>query len=202
VPAHLRWREHSPIDNRRRWSGYDWVRRGEEWNASPEWKQALIKRRACPLDPSGRGYARDRAGRRTLVAGSGGARLVLVDVSEQPLKLCRERFNGDTRILYILSSGSDLPGVEDGSIDAVWSFDVSFTWRRAIKPTLRRSRVCLRPAAQQLCTTPTGATVANCRPAAVGVHRCRTIYSLRWRSSADCKSSASLTLGDPVDALT
>jgi SAM-dependent methyltransferase len=49
---------------------------------------------------------------------------VLVDVSERPLKLCRERFKNDARIQYILSSGSDLPGVEDGSIDAVWSFDV------------------------------------------------------------------------------
>lgn len=51
-------------------------------------------------------------------------RLVLVDVSERPLQLCRERFNGDARVQYILSSGSDLPGVEDASIDAVWSFDV------------------------------------------------------------------------------
>ncbi|MFZ2113596.1 MAG: hypothetical protein WAU77_07705 [Solirubrobacteraceae bacterium] len=41
-PAHLRWRENSSIDNRRRWSGYDWSGRGEEWNASSEWKQALI----------------------------------------------------------------------------------------------------------------------------------------------------------------
>ncbi len=38
--------------------------------------------------------------------------------------MCRERFSGDTHIQYILSSGSDLPGVEDGSINAVWSFDV------------------------------------------------------------------------------
>jgi ubiquinone/menaquinone biosynthesis C-methylase UbiE len=47
-----------------------------------------------------------------------------VDVSEGPLELCRERFAGDERIRCVLSSGSDLPGVEDGSIDAVWSFDV------------------------------------------------------------------------------
>ena len=32
--------------------------------------------------------------------------------------------DGDARIQYVLSSGSDLPGVEDGSIEAVWSFDV------------------------------------------------------------------------------
>ncbi len=50
--------------------------------------------------------------------------LVLVDVSERPLELCRERFNDDARIQYILLSGSDLPGAVDGLIDAVWSFDV------------------------------------------------------------------------------
>jgi ubiquinone/menaquinone biosynthesis C-methylase UbiE len=50
--------------------------------------------------------------------------LVLADVSERPLELCRERFAGDDRIRYVLSSGSDLPGVGDGSIDAVWSWDV------------------------------------------------------------------------------
>lgn len=42
-PAHLRWRGNSPLDNRRQWSDYNWSRRGEEWNASPEWKQALIE---------------------------------------------------------------------------------------------------------------------------------------------------------------
>jgi SAM-dependent methyltransferase len=64
------------------------------------------------------------AGRWSKVLASRASRLVLADVSERPLELCRERFNGDTRIEYVLSSGSDLPGVEDGSIEAVWSFDV------------------------------------------------------------------------------
>ena len=49
---------------------------------------------------------------------------MLVDVSERPLELCRERFNGETSIQYVLSPGSELPGVEDCSIDAIWSFDV------------------------------------------------------------------------------
>jgi ubiquinone/menaquinone biosynthesis C-methylase UbiE len=64
------------------------------------------------------------AGRWSEVLVSRASLLVLVDVSERPLELCGERLGGDTRIQYILSSGSDLPGVEDGSIEAVWSFDV------------------------------------------------------------------------------
>jgi SAM-dependent methyltransferase len=125
-PAHLRWRGNSPDDQRKQWSGYDWSGRGEEWNASPEWKQALIEHvlaRWIPADGAvleiGPG-----AGRWSEVLATRASRLTLVDVSERPLQLCRERFSGDTRITYILSSGGDMPGVEDASIDAVWSFDV------------------------------------------------------------------------------
>lgn len=125
-PAHLRWRGNSPGDNRRRWSDYDWSRRGEEWNVSPDWKQALIDHvlaRWVPEDAVtleiGPG-----AGRWSQALAARASQLLLVDVSERPLELCRERFSGDPHVQYILSSGSDLSGVEDRSIDAVWSFDV------------------------------------------------------------------------------
>jgi ubiquinone/menaquinone biosynthesis C-methylase UbiE len=51
-------------------------------------------------------------------------RLVVVDVSERPLELCRQRFGAGGNVEYVLSSGSDIPGVADASVDAVWSFDV------------------------------------------------------------------------------
>jgi SAM-dependent methyltransferase len=125
-PAHLRWKDNSSTENRRRWSGYDWSGAGDEWNASPEWKQALIKDVLECWIP---------AGVVTLEIGPGGGRwsealiarasqLILVDVSERPLELCRERFAGQDQVTYILSHGSDLPGVADDSVQAVWSFDV------------------------------------------------------------------------------
>ncbi|HST56223.1 MAG TPA: methyltransferase domain-containing protein [Solirubrobacteraceae bacterium] len=125
-PAHLRWRGNSPLDNRRQWTGYDWSGRGEEWNASVEWKQALIEDVLDRWIPAGAVVLEigPGAGRWSQALAIRGSHLVLVDVSERPLELCRERFSGDTRIQYVLSSGNDLPGVEDGSIDAVWSFDV------------------------------------------------------------------------------
>ena len=100
--------------------------RGEEWNASSEWKQALIDDVLARWIPAGAVVLEigPGAGRWSEFLVERGSGLVLVDVSERPLKLCRERFKNDARIRYILSSGSDLPGVEDGSIDAVWSFDV------------------------------------------------------------------------------
>jgi SAM-dependent methyltransferase len=123
-PAHRRWQ--GPTDHRRYWSTYDWSGLGEEWNASPGWKRSLIEDvlvRWIPADVAvleiGPG-----AGRWSVALSERAPRLVLVDVSERPLELCRERFAGCERIQYVLSSGNDLPGVEDRSVDAVWSFDV------------------------------------------------------------------------------
>ncbi|MGA9874730.1 MAG: class I SAM-dependent methyltransferase [Solirubrobacteraceae bacterium] len=125
-PAHLRWHGNSPLDNHRRWSDYDWGGRGEEWNASPQWGQALIENVLARWIPAGAAVLEigPGAGRWSQALAACASRLVLVDVSERPLELCRERFGRDVRIQYVLSSGNDLPGVEDGSIDAVWSFDV------------------------------------------------------------------------------
>ena len=124
-PAHRQWRP--PTDNHRRyWSAYDWSGLGEEWTASPEWKHGLIEDVLVKWIPVGGAVLEigPGAGRWSEVLASRASRLVLADVSERPLELCRERFNSDIPIRYILSSGSDLLGVEDDSIGAVWSFDV------------------------------------------------------------------------------
>jgi ubiquinone/menaquinone biosynthesis C-methylase UbiE len=126
-PAHLRWRDHSAAQNRSRWSDWDWSARGEEWNASGEWKHALIEdvlKRWIPVGVTvleiGPG-----AGRFTEALAPRAARLILVDVSARPLDLCRQRFADANNISYVLSSsGTDLPTVADRSVDAIWSFDV------------------------------------------------------------------------------
>jgi ubiquinone/menaquinone biosynthesis C-methylase UbiE len=125
-PAHLRWRGSTSEDHREFWSDYDWNARGDEWNASPEWKQALVEEvleRWVPEDAVvleiGPG-----AGRWTEALVTRASRLVLVDVSARPLELCRERFDDHPNIEYIVSPGSKLPGVETHSIDALWAFDV------------------------------------------------------------------------------
>src|SRR5437588_5125734 len=122
-PAHLRWRENSPAENRRRWSGYDWSGSGEEWNASPEWKDALVAEVLEHFIPAGNVTLEigPGAGRWSQPLLARAAELILVDVSERPLKLCAERFGEDPRIRYVLSRGNDLPGVDDGSVGAVWS---------------------------------------------------------------------------------
>ncbi|HEV3093393.1 MAG TPA: class I SAM-dependent methyltransferase [Solirubrobacteraceae bacterium] len=125
-PAHRHWRGNSARENRQRWDGWDWSNGGEEWSASPEWRDALID------DVLARWIPHDRA---VLEIGPGAGRwsqalmerassLILVDVSERPLELCRSRFQDAENLEFVLSSGADIPGIADGSIDAVWSFDV------------------------------------------------------------------------------
>jgi ubiquinone/menaquinone biosynthesis C-methylase UbiE len=125
-PAHRRWRGNSALDNRERWTHWDWSGGGEEWNASAEWKDAIIEYVLIPWIPAdavvleiGPGAARWSA-----VLQPRATHLILVDVCEQPLALCRERFAAAANVECVLSSGNDLPGVADASVDAIWSFDV------------------------------------------------------------------------------
>lgn len=124
--AHRSWRGNSAADNRERWTGWDWSNGGEEWNASAAWKQALIDDVLIARIPADRVVLEigPGASRWSAALQPRARRLILVDVAERPLMLCRERFAAAENVEYVLSSGSDLPGVADSSVDAIWSFDV------------------------------------------------------------------------------
>jgi SAM-dependent methyltransferase len=125
-PVHRRWSEHSPAENRSQWTEWDWSGMGEEWNASAEWKQALIDDVLLPTIPPGGTLLEIGAGggRWSEVLVPRAERTILVDVTPAVLEICRERLSEHSDVKYVLSHGSDLPGVEDGSVDAIWSFDV------------------------------------------------------------------------------
>lgn len=124
--AHRRWRSNSAADNRDRWTHWDWTGGGEEWNASAEWKQALIDDVLIAWIPEDQVVLEigSGAGRWSAVLQPRARRLILVDVTERALALCRERFADADNVDYSLSSGNDLPGIPDSAVDAVWSFDV------------------------------------------------------------------------------
>jgi ubiquinone/menaquinone biosynthesis C-methylase UbiE len=124
--AHLRWSGNSAGSNRAWWDRYDWSGGGEEWSASAEWKQALIDDVLLQLIPAGVVVLEigPGAGRWSQVLAARASRLVLLDISEEPLRLCRARLSEFTNVSYVHGGGSDLPGIDDASIDAVWSFDV------------------------------------------------------------------------------
>jgi SAM-dependent methyltransferase len=125
-PVHRRWSGNSASDNRARWTDWDWSQGGEDWTATEAWKQSLIDdvllQRVVEggvVLEIGPGAARWSAVLQRLAS-----RLILVDVSERPLALCRERFGMDGNVEYVQSAGNDLPGVADASVDSIWSFDV------------------------------------------------------------------------------
>jgi SAM-dependent methyltransferase len=113
-------------DNRTQWSNYDWSLGGEEWTASAEWRRSLIDEVMLPNMPAdpvsleiGPGAGRWSS---ELLAAS--RRLVLADISEQALKLCRQKLGEDKNLEYHVTDGASLGAVAASSIDFVWSFDV------------------------------------------------------------------------------
>ncbi len=127
-PAHEAYTGHSSRENRAVWSAWDWSRGGEEWNDTDrpaEWRESVIEHVLLPHLPDGGAV---------LEIGPGGGRwsgvlqlradkLVLVDVTERALDLCREWFSGATNVDYVLTDGAMMPSVDDASIHFVWSFD-------------------------------------------------------------------------------
>jgi SAM-dependent methyltransferase len=110
--------------NRDVWGGYDWSQRGDEWSASPEWRQGVIDEFVVPHVKPGATIVEigPGAGRWTSDLIGRAGRLILVDITETTLNLCREQF-GDAAE-YVLGDGASLPGIGDESIQFIWSFDV------------------------------------------------------------------------------
>lgn len=108
------------------WEAWDWTAEGEEWTPSPEWKESVLRkilRRHIPaggvvveIGPGG--------GRWTGALLENADRLFAVDISEECLRVCGERFEGCEKIEFVLTPGDSLPGIADGVADAIWSFDV------------------------------------------------------------------------------
>jgi ubiquinone/menaquinone biosynthesis C-methylase UbiE len=126
-PAHREYVGHSVGENRDTWgTGYEWRSDAEDWTWSQEWKDAMVEEL---LRPTMSGAAV------LLEIGPGGGRwskhligltdeLILVDITDRTLALCQQRLGEDGNLRLIQNHGGDLPGVDDASVDRVWSFDV------------------------------------------------------------------------------
>jgi ubiquinone/menaquinone biosynthesis C-methylase UbiE len=107
------------------WESWDWQNRGEEWTLSADWKNSVVTSLMRPhmshggvileIGPGG--------GRWTEHLQPIASRLIVVDISSECLRFCRERFSSLGNIEYVLTSSSDLPGLGDDSVDSIWSFD-------------------------------------------------------------------------------
>jgi ubiquinone/menaquinone biosynthesis C-methylase UbiE len=112
--------------NRYVWSAWNWSQLGEEWTISDQWKQALIddvllkyigpSKTILEIGPGG--------GRWTEALQKIAQQLIVVDLSDTCIELCKRRFAHCTNIEYVVNNGTDLSCVPSKSIDYVWSFDV------------------------------------------------------------------------------
>ena len=112
--------------NRETWSRWDWSRGGEEWSPSPQWKRAfaedVIERylgNRSTIVEIGPG-----AGRWTEFLQRTAERLILVDLTQRCIDLCRARFADANNIEYHVNDGATLPFLPDDSVDGVFSYDV------------------------------------------------------------------------------
>lgn len=112
---------------------HGWEEDGDEWSGMAvhchqpydEWKAALVRELLEPnLRPDASVVEVAPGHGRFTEAIVGKVRtLTLVDLSQTCLDICRRRFGDDAGVSYVLTDGTTLPGVPDGSVDFIWSFD-------------------------------------------------------------------------------
>jgi ubiquinone/menaquinone biosynthesis C-methylase UbiE len=116
----------SVTHNKEQWGQWDWSQGGEEWTVSVEWKQALIDEILMRFIQPGMTVLEigPGAGRWTEVLQRISERVVVVDLTEEAIAACKQRFAGCTNIDYYVNDGSSVGFLPAESVDYVWSFDV------------------------------------------------------------------------------
>ena len=112
--------------NRQIWNDYDWSEAGEEWSPSEEWQHSVVEHLLTPNLPPNAAALEigPGAGRWTSALIPAVSELTVVDISDQAIELCRQRFGGEENVTFMVNDGANLPEIADASIDFVWSFDV------------------------------------------------------------------------------
>jgi ubiquinone/menaquinone biosynthesis C-methylase UbiE len=115
--------------NKRLWDGkYNWTNRGDEWSASwggpsMQWYGTIFPRIKSHV-PTNRileiacGY-----GRMTQYLKDLCKNLIVIDLSEECIQACKQRFSECAHIEYHVNDGKSLDMISDSSVDFVFSFD-------------------------------------------------------------------------------
>lgn len=110
------------------WDAWDWEAGGEEWTPSPEWKASLVDRVLLPKVPEGSVVVEigPGGGRWTEFLIPQAVDYTGVDISKTCVEVCSRRFSPTAggKARFRTNEGNNLPGVTDGSVDVIWSFDV------------------------------------------------------------------------------
>ena len=117
-------RRFTAADNRSWWNSHNWSELGEEWTPDAAWKAAIVERFLQPYIGGGTVVeVGPGGGRWTELLSDRASRVCVLDVAETPLRVCRDRFAQRSTISYVRGDGRTIP-FREGSIDAVWSYDV------------------------------------------------------------------------------
>jgi glycosyltransferase involved in cell wall biosynthesis/SAM-dependent methyltransferase len=118
-------RRYTAADNKQLWNNHDWSRHGEEWTKTPEWKAKVIEQFLLPNVPEGKAVLEigPGGGRWTEVLQRRAKHVHVVDVSEQAIALCRQRFQNCLNVEYHVGNGNTLP-LANTSVEVIWSYDV------------------------------------------------------------------------------
>jgi ubiquinone/menaquinone biosynthesis C-methylase UbiE len=134
-PGTISAMHHTTQENWDIWDGWDWSKYGEEWTEDvrrfrgmdPEqWRSRLVQEAMVKYAPQGGTILEigPGAGRWTEKLRELAGRLILADLSQTCLDLCRERLGDDPAVEYVLTDGRSLPEIGDGSVDFIWAYDV------------------------------------------------------------------------------
>lgn len=121
-------------DNLETWDkDHHWSQDGDEWDGQArfsgvsyeDWKKALVETFIIPNVESDTHVLEIAPGhgRWSEIMAERCRSLTLVDLSPSCIEYCRKRLSSYDHIHYCTTDGKTLPGVPNGSIDFLWSFD-------------------------------------------------------------------------------
>lgn len=199
-------------ENRRHWGDlYDWRQGGEEWSdawggSRAQWAHTLLPRLSGFL-PAGRiveigcGH-----GRWTNFLRQYSRDLIALDLADSCVSACAQRFTSDPRVTCRRTDGATLTGVEDGSVDLVFSFDsLVHAEMDTLDGYLGEVRRCLAPDGAAFVHHSNFGEILSQRPGSWNHHwRAESVSAERVASrSGDlglvCRSQEIIAWGEVVD---
>lgn len=116
-------------ENLEQWNQeYDWSQQGEEWShgwggSESQWFTAILPRIHTFVPTDTILEIAPGFGRWTQYLKAHCQHLIVVDLAEQCIEACKQRFAHDSHITYHVNDGKSLDMIPDGSIDFLFSFD-------------------------------------------------------------------------------
>jgi len=109
-------------------SSYGWTQQGEEWSSTwggseAQWYGSILPRIRAFIPTDTILEIAPGFGRWTHFLKQGCSHLTVVDLAENCIEVCRQRFATDSHITYCVNDGKSLAMIPESSIDFVFSFD-------------------------------------------------------------------------------